>query len=104
MATFADRGGHVVSVTDPYGRILEFRNKHKSGGICILNVSQSGKANCFSRYSYRYENYTDIGVEKVTCERSKEIYTVAWHYVKSGSIYEPPTLRNSESHKLFQEG
>jgi CBS-domain-containing membrane protein len=30
MPTFADRGCHVVSVTDPYGRILGFldRSRH----------------------------------------------------------------------------
>jgi CBS-domain-containing membrane protein len=27
IPTFADRGGHVVSVTDPYGRILGFLDR-----------------------------------------------------------------------------
>jgi CBS-domain-containing membrane protein len=27
VPTFADRGCHVVSVTDPYGRILDFLNQ-----------------------------------------------------------------------------
>jgi hypothetical protein len=31
MATFADKGRHVVSVTDPYGRILGVLNLFKEG-------------------------------------------------------------------------
>jgi hypothetical protein len=29
MTTFADRGLHVVSVTDPYGRILGFLDRSR---------------------------------------------------------------------------
>jgi hypothetical protein len=29
LATFADRGCHVVSVTDPYGRILGFIDQNR---------------------------------------------------------------------------
>jgi CBS-domain-containing membrane protein len=29
MSTFADRGCHVVSVTDPYGRILGFLDQSR---------------------------------------------------------------------------
>jgi hypothetical protein len=29
VATFADRGCHVVSVTDPYGRILGFQGRSR---------------------------------------------------------------------------
>jgi hypothetical protein len=29
VATFADRGSHVVSLTDPYGRILGFLDTFK---------------------------------------------------------------------------
>jgi hypothetical protein len=27
LPTFADRGSHVVSVTNPYGRVLDFRDR-----------------------------------------------------------------------------
>jgi hypothetical protein len=29
LSTFADRGCHVVSMTDPYGRILGFLNRRR---------------------------------------------------------------------------
>jgi hypothetical protein len=29
VSTFADRGCHVVSVTDPYGRILDFLDRSR---------------------------------------------------------------------------
>jgi hypothetical protein len=55
-------------VTDPYGRILDFRNKHKSGGKCILNVSQSGKANCSGDIG------TDMRVALIQVSKQYEYY------------------------------
>jgi hypothetical protein len=37
VPTFADRGCHVVSVTDPYGRILEFLDRMIIIIIIIIN-------------------------------------------------------------------
>jgi hypothetical protein len=36
VLTFADRGCHVVSVTDPYGRILGFLDRSVSRCFCYL--------------------------------------------------------------------
>jgi hypothetical protein len=39
VSTFADRGCHVVSVTDPYGRILGFSDRIKFGTACKYFVN-----------------------------------------------------------------
>jgi hypothetical protein len=41
MPSFADRGCHVVSVTDPYGRILGFLDRSRYFSVCQMsNVGQ----------------------------------------------------------------
>jgi hypothetical protein len=39
VPTFANRGCHVVSVTDPYGRILDFLDLSTSSSILLMRLS-----------------------------------------------------------------
>jgi hypothetical protein len=44
MPTFADRGKHVVSVTDPYGHILSIYKYKFSGYSCCIHNALKMKA------------------------------------------------------------
>jgi hypothetical protein len=41
VSTFADRGCHVVSVTDPYGRILGFLDRSRNFFFITANIRMS---------------------------------------------------------------
>jgi hypothetical protein len=66
VPTFADRGCHVVSVTDPYGRVLDFldRNRYFSSNW-LLNCTQEAEWIPFQTH-YFSENLVASGIDSWT--------------------------------------
>jgi hypothetical protein len=64
LSTLADRGCHVVSVTDPYGRILDFLGRSRSSGVLTRLSGPRSRPTTFSSGSAGNRTRTSGSVVK----------------------------------------
>jgi hypothetical protein len=62
VPTFADRGSHVVSVTDPYGRILDFLDQSRYFFFQVAPQFYEAEWTPFQTH-YFSENLVMLGIE-----------------------------------------